>query len=293
MNRRNEGDNLSTLLDHQKCGRAGLATMPGGMLGGPAFFNPLPPNHGSMGRHPVRRFLLHRLPWGEQVSRNVCPEPRPEDGLSLRAEIDPTLPTVMPGFVFLGSVGPNPAGRVQVTRPNEANLMRPHSREALELDHGPNLAGDVGPDGVHERLRDRLDRLRLPNIGPAPAEAGDGLEAVMDGGRDHPYPDGPPKQPHEPARSLVHFVPTETGIDHRLANGFELEGPEIAGHRVAVESAEWPDRPADRSRFRRRPPVLDIVRVGESEIGQEQFVDGEIGADARGLSFLKSCTYGK
>src|SRR5882757_1306753 len=29
--------------------RQGLATMPGGMLDGPAFLKPLPPNHGSMG----------------------------------------------------------------------------------------------------------------------------------------------------------------------------------------------------------------------------------------------------
>src|SRR3954469_12755179 len=33
--------------------RQGLATMPGGMLDGPAFFKPLPPNHGSMGCYPA------------------------------------------------------------------------------------------------------------------------------------------------------------------------------------------------------------------------------------------------
>jgi hypothetical protein len=55
----------------------------------------------------------------------------------------------------------------------------------LELDHRPDLAGDVGPDRIDERIGDRLDRLRFPDVGPAPAEARDGLESVMEGRRDH------------------------------------------------------------------------------------------------------------
>ena len=104
-----------------------------------------------------------------------------------------------------------------------ANLSRPHAGEPLEFDHRPDLAGDVGPDGVDERLGDRLDRLRLPDVGPAPTEAGDGLEAVMDGGRDHLLSDGPLERPDDVADPLVDLVPTEAGVDHRLADGLEAQ----------------------------------------------------------------------
>ena len=115
--------------------------------------------------------------------------------------------------------------------------------------------GDVRPNRVHERIGDRLDRLRLPNVGPAPTEARNRLEAVMEGGRDHSLPDGPLEQPDNPARPLVHFVPTEAGVNHRLANGFELERPELSRRLVAVELAERPDRHSDAGRLRCRLPV--------------------------------------
>jgi hypothetical protein len=35
------------------------------------------------------------------------------------------------------------------------------------LDQRPDLPADVRLDGVDERLRHRLDRLRLPDVGPA------------------------------------------------------------------------------------------------------------------------------
>ena len=134
--------------------------------------------------------------------------------------------------------------------------------EALEFDHRPNLPGDVGPDRVNERIRDRLDRLRLPDVGPAPTEAGDRLEAVMDGGRDHLLPDGPLERPDDLADPLVDLVPAEAGIDHRLADGLEPERPELPGQGVAVELAERPEGQPDVDRLRRRLAVLDVVGVG-------------------------------
>jgi hypothetical protein len=42
------------------------------------------------------------------------------------------------------------------------------------------LPGDVRPDRVNERIRNRLDWLRFPDIGPAPTETGNGFQAMMD-----------------------------------------------------------------------------------------------------------------
>ena len=136
---------------------------------------------------------------GEQIGRQLGSEPRPEDLLGRRGRDRSPLPAVMFRLVTLGSVDPNPAGRINVDRPHRANLSGPHSRETLEFNHRPNLAGDVGPDRVNERIRDRLDRLRLPDVATAPTEAGDRLEAVMDGGRDHSLPHGPLERPDDDA----------------------------------------------------------------------------------------------
>ena len=98
----------------------------------------------------------------------------------------------------------------------------------------------------------------------------------MDRGRDHALANGPFDEPDDSARPLVHFVPAEAGINHRLANGLELERPEIPGHRIAVKLAERPDRLADASRLRRRLPALDVVTIGECEVEPEQLVHREI-----------------
>src|SRR5208337_133098 len=156
---------------------------------------------------PLRQAVLHRLPWREQVGRQLHPEPRPEDLLGGRAEIDSTLPAVMLRLVGLRRVNPNPPRSVYVDRSHQANLLRSHSRKSHQLHHGPQLGRDVRPDRFNESIGDRLNRLRLTNIGPATAEAGYCNQSMMKGRRDNPLPDGPLEQSDDPARSLVNLVP--------------------------------------------------------------------------------------
>jgi hypothetical protein len=89
------------------------------------------------------------------------------------------------------------------------------------------LPGNIETDRINERIRYRLDRLRLPDIGPAPAKTRNGLKAVMDRGRDDCLSNGPFEKPHDPARPLVYFVATEARVDHRLTNSLKLERPEV------------------------------------------------------------------
>jgi hypothetical protein len=185
--------------------------------------------------------LIHHFTGLEKILLNVESEPRLQDLLGRGAEIDPTFPAMMLRLVRLGSVNPNPAGRVHVDRPHVANLPGSHAGEALELDHRPDLAGDMRPDDIDERVGDRPDRLRLPDVGPAPAEAGDSLETVMDGGGNQLLTHSPFERPDDLARSLVHFIPTEAGVDHRLANRLETDRPEFPGYGIAIESTERPE----------------------------------------------------
>jgi hypothetical protein len=93
------------------------------------------------------------------------------------------------------------------------------------------------PNRINESIGDRLDRLRLPDIGPATSETGDRHKAVMERRRDNRLPDGPLEKSDDSARSFVDFVPTETGVNHRLANRLELERSEVSGRSMAVELA--------------------------------------------------------
>jgi len=127
--------------------------------------------------------------------------------LGYRPEIDPPLPAVMLGLVGLGLEAPNPPGLVEVDRPHLANLLRPHAGNPHQLYHRPDLGKDMGTDRINERIGDRLDGLRFPDIGPAASETGDRDEAVMEGGRDDPLPDGPLEQSDDPTCSLVDLVP--------------------------------------------------------------------------------------
>ena len=125
--------------------------------------------------------------------------------MGLGAEIDLPLSAVMLRLVSLGSVVPDPARRVQVDGPHEqtSSGRMPERRCSSTI---AQTGGDIRPDCVNERIGDRPDRLRLPDIGPAPTETGNGLEAVMDGGRNHRLPDGPLEQSHDyPARRLTSF----------------------------------------------------------------------------------------
>jgi hypothetical protein len=215
---------------------------------------------------------------GEQIGCQLGTEPRPEGFLSFRAEIDPPLSAVMFGLVTLGSVDPNPAGRVNIDGPHRANLPGSHPREALEFDHRPDLAGDVGLNRVNERFGNRLDRLRLSNVGLAPTETRERFEAVMERRRNHFLRNSPLERTNNPPDPLIDLTPTEIRINHGLANGLESERPELPGQCMAIELAERPESQPDIYRLRCRLAVLEVIGVNMLEIRQDHLVHGEIGS---------------
>src|SRR4051812_36508907 len=73
---------------------------------------------------------------------------------------------------------------------SDPRLLR---KQCLTLDFSdPRLLRD----GIHVGAGGGPDRLGLPDVGPALAESGDRLQAVMDGGGDHLVFDAPPEEPH-------------------------------------------------------------------------------------------------
>jgi hypothetical protein len=136
-------------------------------------------------------------------------------------------------------------------------------------------------NGIDERIGDRLDGRGLPDVGPASTKTRNGFQAVMEGGRNHFLRDGPLERSENMPNPLVDLIPTEAGVDHRLANGLEPERPELSSHRVAIELSERPESQPNTCRLRSRLAMFDVVGIGECEIGQKHFVDGEIGPGGR------------
>jgi hypothetical protein len=205
----------------------------------------------------------------EQIDRQLGSEPRPEDLLGHRAEIDPSLPAVMLGLMALGSVGPNPARSINVDGSHDANLSRPHAGESRQFNHRPNLAGDVGLYGVNERIGDRPNRLGLSDLASAATETGDRLEAMMDRRGDHPLRDGPLVPTDDDSDPSVNLRPANASVDDRLANGLELERPEVAGQLFPVQFADRLDGVSDMGNLSGHLAILDVVRLGPSEERQE------------------------
>jgi hypothetical protein len=146
----------------------------------------------------------------------------------------------------------------------------------LEFNHRPNLRRDERPDSVHERIRDRLDRLRLPGFAPALLETFDRFQAPMHLRGDHRLFNAPTEQPDNASGPFVDFIPTETAVDERLANGLEMERPKVPGREGPEQRPERPNREANVADFRCRLAVLPIVTVGEARVRQRQLIDREI-----------------
>jgi hypothetical protein len=102
----------------------------------------------------------------------------------------------------------------------------------------------------------------------------------MDGSGDRLVLDAPAEDTDHVTGPTVDFVPAETGIDHRLPNRFEGQRPELLRQGVAVESTKGPDAVTDVVRLPRGRAVLAIVAVRPLEVGQEQFVDAQVGGAA-------------
>ncbi len=88
--------------------------------------------------------------------------------------------TVVGGLVGRWDVGPDLAGGIEVAAAHHRDLTRPHAREPLQLDHGPDLPRREATDGIDVPIGNRPDRFRLAYFRPAGAELGDGDQPVVD-----------------------------------------------------------------------------------------------------------------
>lgn len=142
----------------------------------------------------------------------------------------------------------------------------------------------MGPDRIDEHIRDRLDRLRFPNIGPAASEAGDRNQTVMYGRGDDRLSHGPLEEPHDPTGPLVDFVPTKTTVNHCLADGFQLQRTELPGESMTVQLAERSDRQTDAARLSRRFPSLRVIAVSKRQVRLRKLFDRDIAPGGGGWS---------
>ena len=76
---------------------------------------------------------------------------------------------------------------------------------------------------------------------------------------------------------MVDFGPTNPRVHNRLANRLELERREIPVQLMPVEFSNRPDGVADVGNLPGDPPILDLVRLGPSEEGQEQLAIHDVG----------------
>jgi hypothetical protein len=191
--------------------------------------------------------------------------------------MDSPLFVVMLGFVGLRRVNPDSARHVDVDGPHRTNLLWSHAGEALELNHRPNPGAYERFDRVHERIGDRLDRLRLPDSTPAFLESLDRFQAPMYLGRDHRLFNAPTEEPNNASGPFVDLVPAETSVDERLANGFEMKRPKVPSRERPEQLAEGSNREANVTDFGRWLAVFPVVTVSELQIGQRHGTGRESG----------------
>src|SRR5271157_3042466 len=100
---------------------------------------------------PLRETMLHRLPWREQVGRQLHPEPRPENLLGRRAEIDSTLPAVMLRLVSLRREDPDSptVGEGREAGSHQRKHRGPAS-PASTPEHRPGPGGDQKPRSIRD-----------------------------------------------------------------------------------------------------------------------------------------------
>src|SRR5262249_36739594 len=153
-----------------------------------------------------------------------------------------SIATMVLHFVDAGLVEPDLAGPVQVAASHPADFAGPHGRQPLNLDHSPNLPGEVGLQGIDPRIRDRLDRFSFLGLGLPLTQSCDGFQGLVYTWSNQLLGHGPPEKAHDFANSEVNRVPGEPRVDHVLADGFEAFRGETCGRVAAVETLEGSER---------------------------------------------------
>src|SRR3989304_4484555 len=85
--------------------------------------------------------------WRKQIGVQVGLEPRPDDFLGVRAEVDYPLFAIMLGLMRVRSVFPDVALHLDVDGPDGARLAWAATGPKLEVDHRPDLRRDERLDG--------------------------------------------------------------------------------------------------------------------------------------------------
>ena len=84
---------------------------------------------------------------------------------------------------------------------------------------------------------------------------------------------GPLEHPPDPVDVLVDQPPRPAGLDHRLADILQGHRAEPDGRGRPVQLADEAEGLADVVLLAGRPPVLDVIRLGVAEVGEDQLVD--------------------
>jgi hypothetical protein len=176
-------------------------------------------------------------------------------------------------------VQPNVPGRVHVACSHLHDFAGPHAGEALQLDHRPDVAGDVRADGLNVSIGNRPDRFRLTGGAPASRQADDRIERLRNGHGDKLKTDCPTKDALDAPDPLVDDVAAQAGVNHLLADRAESQGTEFTGERVPVQLADGPQGESEVAQLARRfAGGITVVLFGVLPEPQEQFIDCQVAA---------------
>jgi len=207
------------------------------------------------------------------------------DRLGPGTEEDLPRPAMVLGLVSRGCVFPDLTVPADVARPQGDDLARSCPAEQLQPDHVPNLTRDVREHRVHVGFLGRQHRPLLSRPRAALSETRDRPEPVQHRRRDELVLDGPGEHPPDPADAPVHrrsalapglrFAPGVASAKQVLPDALQLGRPEVGRRGRSVEPAERPQWGLEGRELARGLPVLAVVPLGVTPVGEYQLVDRE------------------
>ena len=206
----------------------------------------------------------------KQVDRWIAGHERAKCLLCLGPEGDFAIHIAPAVFVVERLVDPDASGTIDIAEPHRHDLTWPHTREPLQTDHRRNLGGDIGQDRLHGRPRHRPDGLGFSGLSVAVPKPRDCLEALVDCWGEEFFTNGPLKGAFDAADVVVDRSARKAPLHKMLSKHLQGLWTKLVGRCAAIETAKGAKGNLNALQLSREDTVLDVVRLGEPPIGQDQ-----------------------
>lgn len=155
------------------------------------------------------------------------------------------------GFVAAWTINPNPMGAVDIAGTDHADFAGTHASGSLQLNHGPDLPRNVRLDRIDLLIGNGFDRLRLSGS-TAPSTQSTNLAQGMMRHRSHEFIFNTPFEHSDNTTDpLVDFIPTESRLNHLLADVLECQRHKLRDPTSTIETPQRFERMSDRIVFLR------------------------------------------